>query len=171
MKYKVEKKHQNSKLCFVCGLKNDFGIKAGFFELENNQLAAIFTPCEKHQSYPERLHGGISSAILDETIGRAIMIEHEDIWGVTVELNVKFKRPVPYDVELKVVGRITAENKRFFEGTGELILPDGKIAVTAWGKYIKLPLEKIAEWDHDEEEWQVVAKENDPDEIELTFES
>ena len=167
MKHKVRKKHQNSKLCFVCGLKNNFGIKAGFYELENNELVATFTPGEKHQSYPGRLHGGIASAILDETIGRAIMIEHDEIWGVTVELNVKYKRPVPYDVELKVIGRITEQNKRFFEGTGELILPDGKVAVTAWGKYMKLPLEKIAEWDSDEEEWKVTPMESDPEEIEL----
>ena len=167
MKHKVRKKHQNSKHCFVCGLKNNFGIKAGFFELENNELVATFTPCEMHQSYPGRLHGGISTAILDETIGRAIMIEHADIWGVTVELNVKFKRPVPYDVELKVIGRITDQNKRFFEGTGELILPNGKVAVTAWGKYMKLPIEKISEWDNNEEDWMVVPRENDPKEIEL----
>ncbi len=167
MKHKVNKKHQNSKLCFVCGLKNDSGIKAVFFELDNNELVATFTPCEKHQSYPGRLHGGISSAILDETIGRAIMIEHEEIWGVTVEINVKYKRPVPYDVELKVVGRITNQNRRFFEGTGELILPDGKVAVTAWGKYMKLPLEKIADWDNDDEEWIVTKMENDPEEIEI----
>jgi len=167
MIHKIRKKHKNSKLCFVCGLKNDFGIKAGFFELENNELVATFTPCEKHQSYPGRLHGGIASAILDETIGRAIMIEHDDIWGVTVELQVKFKRPVPYGEELKIVGRITDQNKRFFEGTGELILPDGKIAVTAWGKYIKLPIDKIADFDHEEQEWKVVEMENDPDEIEI----
>ncbi len=167
MKHKVRKKHQNSKHCFVCGLKNEFGIKAGFYELDNDELVATFTPCEMHQSYPGRLHGGISTAILDETIGRAIMIEHEEIWGVTVELNVKFKRPVPYDVELKVVGRITEQNKRFFFGTGELILPNGKVAVTASGKYIKLPLDKIAEWDGDEEEWIVVPQESDPTEIEI----
>ena len=81
----------------MCGLKNDFGIHTEFYELENNELVAIFTPGENHQSYPGRLHGGIASTILDETIGRAIMIENENIWGVTIELNVKFKRPVPYD--------------------------------------------------------------------------
>ncbi|MCF7793978.1 MAG: PaaI family thioesterase [Candidatus Cloacimonetes bacterium] len=167
MIHKVRKKHQNSKLCFVCGLNNNFGIKAGFYELENNELVATFIPCELHQSYPGRLHGGISTAILDETIGRAIMIEHEEIWGVTVELNCKFRRPVPYDVELKVISRITNQNRRFFEGTGELILPNGEIAVTAWGKYIKLPIDKIADFDHEEQEWKVVEMETDPEEIEI----
>ena len=151
----------------MCGLKNKFGIHSEFFELENKELVAIFTPGENHQSYPGRLHGGIASTILDETIGRAIMIENENIWGVTIELNVKFKRPVPYGVELKVVGRITEQNKRFFFGSGELLLPDGSVAVTASGKYMKLSLDKIADFDHEEQEWKVVPKESDPIEIEV----
>ena len=167
MKHKVIRKHQNSKSCFVCGLKNDFGIHTEFFELENNELVAIFKPGKNHQSYPGRLHGGIASTILDETIGRAIMIEDENIWGVTIELNVKFKKPVPYDVELRVVGRITEQNKRFFFGSGELLLPDGSVAVKATGKYMKLSLDKITDFDHEEQEWIVVAKEHDPTEIEI----
>lgn len=135
--------------------------------MDNNELAATFTPCEKHQSYPGRLHGGIATAILDETIGRAIMIEHDEIWSVTVELQIKFKRPVPHDMELKVVGRITDQNKRFFVGTGELILPNGEVAVSARGKYMKLPIDKIADFDHEKEEWKVVEAKNDPQEIEF----
>ena len=42
-----------------------------------------------HQSYPGILHGGIISAILDETIGLAIMITEENVLGVTVELKLK----------------------------------------------------------------------------------
>ncbi|HPR17824.1 MAG TPA: PaaI family thioesterase [Candidatus Cloacimonadota bacterium] len=167
MKHKVTQKHQNSRLCFVCGLKNDYGLRAGFYALDNGELVATFTPDEKHQSYPGRMHGGIASAILDETIGRAIMITNPEIWGVTIELNVKFRKPVPYDMELKAVGRITNQNKRCFEGTGELLLPNGEIAVTAWGKYMKMPVEKITDWDDDEEEWQVVPLKSDPKEIEI----
>jgi len=32
-----------------------------------------------------------------------------------------------------------------FEGTGEIVLPNGDVAVTAFGKYMKMPLGKIAE--------------------------
>ncbi len=165
MELKIRKKHENSKMCFVCGLKNNFGLKAAFFELENDELAAVFTPDDRHQGYPGRLHGGIASAILDETIGRAIMIEDDNIWGVTVDLNVKFKKPVPLNVELKIISRITSQNKRFFEGTGELVLPNGDVAVTASGKYIKLPLDKIADFDEDEQEWKVVSFPEDPESI------
>jgi uncharacterized protein (TIGR00369 family) len=149
-------------------LKNQFGLKAQFYVSETKELIAIFKPEEFHQSYPGRLHGGIASAILDVTIGRAILNHYEqEIWGVTIELNVKFRKPIKLGQELKVIGRITKDEKRFFEGTGEIILPSGEIAVEAYGKYLKVPLEKITEFDPEEYEWRVVRTENDPTEIKI----
>lgn len=168
MIHKIIDKQKNSKLCFVCGLKNLFGLKASFYVSETKELIAVFKPRELHQSYPGRLHGGIASAILDETIGRAILNHYEnEVWGVTIELNVKFKKPIPLNEELKVIGRITKNESRIFEGTGEIILPNGQIAVEAWGKYLKVPLEKITGFDINENEWRVVRDKNDPEKIEL----
>jgi len=134
MQHKVITKQPNSKMCLVCGLKNPFGLHTSFFELDNEELLAIFAPREEHQSYPGRLHGGISSTILDETMGRAIMIKSTDeVWGVTVELNIRFKKPVPLDQELRAIGRITKDSNRFFEGTGELLLEDGTVAAEGQG--------------------------------------
>lgn len=168
MRYKVRKKQPNSRMCLVCGLKNEFGLYTSFYELENDELLAVFKPREVHQSYPGRLHGGIISTILDETIGRAIMIRHEHaFWGVTMEIAVRFKKPVPLDAELRVIGRITKDTRRIFEGTGEILLPDGTVAAEAWGKYMKLPLEKIADFKADEQDWQVVALPEDPGYVEI----
>ena len=59
---------------------------------------AVFTARDEHQSYPGRLHGGISATVLDETIGRAILIRSQgEVWGVTVEFTMRFKKPVPTD--------------------------------------------------------------------------
>jgi acyl-coenzyme A thioesterase PaaI-like protein len=168
LKRQVKRKQHNSKMCLVCGLKNPYGLKASFLELDTNELVAIFKPCDVHQSYPGRLHGGITTAILDETIGRAININREGImWGVTVEFTTQFKKPIPLDVELKVVGRITKENNRFFEGTGEVLLPDGAVAAVGVGKYLKLPVEKISDFDTDEQEWKVVTSDQDPKTVEF----
>ena len=164
----VTAKQPNSRMCLVCGLKNPFGLHTSFFELDNNELLAIFKPREEHQSYPGRLHGGIISTILDEAIGRAIMIQSEgDIWGVTVDLQIRFKKPVPLHEELRVIGRITKDSSRFFEGTGELLLQDGTIAAEGHGKYLKIPLEKIADFDVDHQEWRVVDSPDDPKEVTL----
>jgi acyl-coenzyme A thioesterase PaaI-like protein len=168
MRHKITGKQHNSKQCFICGLKNSSGLKASFFETEGNELIARFMPTEEHQSYPGRLHGGIASAILDETIGRAISIGiAEQIWGLTVELSVQFKKPIPLNKEVTVIGRIITQNSRFFEGTGEIVLDSGEIAVVAKGRYMKTPLSKIADFDPEENDWRVVQNDNDPKFIEL----
>jgi len=161
MEHKVKKKQQNSKTCLVCGLvKRTRIVKHPFYELDNDELVAIFKPLQEHQSYPGRLHGGIAAAILDETIGRVIMIEDEKMFGVTVDLNFKYRKPVPLDQELRVVARLTRNSSRIFEGTGEILLADGEAAVTGWGKYMKIPMAKMTEFDPEEEKWQVVLTEN-----------
>lgn len=168
MKYKVLKKQNISSNCLVCGIENDLGLKANFYELENNELVAICDTKEWHQSYPGRMHGGMSAAILDETIGRAISLSNDEIWGVTVSLDIKYKKPVPTDCTIKVVGRIIKENRKLFEGTGEIILPNGEIAVTATGKYMKMPVNKIIEnEDLLEKEWISVQDEEELNYIEL----
>ena len=168
MNHHVKRKQENSKMCLVCGLKNPYGLKASFYELDTDELVCIFKPRDVHQSYPGRLHGGITTAILDETIGRAIRSRNEDsMWGVTIEFTTKFKKPIPLNQELRVVGRITSETSRVFEGSGEILLPDGEVGAIGVGKYMKLPLERIADFDVDEQEWKITPLDADPKTIEL----
>jgi len=155
-------------MCFVCGLKNSAGLQASFYETEDGALVATLTPRTAHQSYPGRMHGGIASTILDETIGRAVMMGRDkEVWGVTLELKVEYKKPIPIGSELRVVARITEENSRFFSGRGEILLADGGVAVTASGRYMKVPIEKIAEFEESEFGWEVVKGEADPEYIDL----
>jgi uncharacterized protein (TIGR00369 family) len=149
----IESAQNVSRMCLVCGVENGAGLKGRFFVLENGELAGVFQAREEHQSYPGRLHGGIVSAILDETIGRAINVADTHTWGVTVEFTVKFRKPVPLDREVKAIGRITRDTSRIFEGTGEIVLEDGSVAAEAHGKYLKMPIEGIAAVEFSETEW------------------
>ncbi len=141
-----------SRMCLVCGRENVSGLHARFYELEDGELLGVFEPAEHHQSYPGRLHGGISSAILDETIGRAVNMSDPDAWGVTIELNLRYRKPVPIDGPVRAIGRITRDSSRLFEGSGEIVLDDGTVAVEATGRYLKQPIDRIAEGDF-EAEW------------------
>lgn len=162
---KVLAKQNISRMCMVCGKDNALGLDARFLELEDGELLGIFQPLEEHQSYPGRLHGGISSAILDETIGRAINVRDRGVWGVTVELSLKYRKPVPLGREIHAVGRITKDGTRLFEGSGEIRLDDGSVAVEAHGRYMKLPIERIAEGDLSQD-W-IADQRPAPDDVEL----
>jgi uncharacterized protein (TIGR00369 family) len=141
-----------SRMCVVCGRDNDSGLKARFFELEDGELLGVFTPLRQHQGYPGRLHGGLASALLDETMGRAINATEPDAWGVTVKLSVKFRKPVPLDHDVRAVARITKVGSRLFEGASEIVLANGSVAVEATGTYMKLPIDRISDGDF-EAEW------------------
>ena len=163
---KIINKQSNAKHCFVCGVGNPIGLHAKFFETDEREVVALFTPTANHQGYPIRLHGGVAASILDETIGRAIQIDAPDIWGVTAELNVSYKKPLPCDSELRAVGRVTKQNRMLYEGTGEIYTPDGEIAISAKAKYYKMSIRKISEgFNHDD--WQVYSDDNDPTEIDI----
>jgi acyl-coenzyme A thioesterase PaaI-like protein len=153
-----------SRMCMVCGRDNPWSLKARFYELEGDELLGVFAMQEIHQSYPGRVHGGVVTAMLDETIGRAVALGDPTVFGVTVELNVKFRKPVPIDPELRVLARITTDpTRRLYEGTGEIVLPDGTVVAEAWGRYLRMPIEKIADGDF-ESEWFEDMRER-PDQI------
>lgn len=164
---KLVKKQPNSRMCFICGLENSMGLKGKFFETEDGEVVCIFNAPEEHQSYPGRMHGGVSGAILDEVIGRAVQVDDPDMWGVTAELNISYKKPVPYGVELKAVGRITKQNRLLFEGTGEIYTPEGEVAATASGRYVKMKIDKITDDGFGGDDWKVHLDIDDPDEIDI----
>lgn len=164
---KVTKKQKAAKECIVCGMETGAGIRAQFFELEDGTIAALATARDIHQSYPGRVHGGMITALLDETAGRAINISEPDTWAVTAELTTRYKAPVPYDVPLIITGRVEKNSRRLFVASGEIILPDGTVAATSEGKYIKLALSDISDFDQESDDWKLYPCEDDPTEIEI----
>jgi acyl-coenzyme A thioesterase PaaI-like protein len=145
MKYRVLKKQYNSKMCFVCGTENKLGLHTDFYELDNQKLVGILKGIDQHQSYPLRMHGGIITALLDETIGRAIQIASPDAWGITASITVKFLKPVPLDEPLKVVGYVTSNRRLLFEGVGYMCDEQLNILATAEAKYFKKDVSEITD--------------------------
>lgn len=141
---KVLRKQNNSKMCLVCGVNNSSGLKAPFYEMEDHTVVSLFQFSENHQSYPERTHGGMVSSMLDEIIGRAIWIDEPVTWGVTMELNVKYRKPVPYNKPLKAIGRIIKNTNRGFIGTGEIYDMEGNLLAEGKAMYFKMPLNRIS---------------------------
>ena len=165
MKRKITGVQNISRMCMVCGTENRAGLKAHFWELDSGELLGTFQPLPEHQGYPGRLHGGIAATLLDETMGRAVTMRDPNAWGVTIELTVRFRKPVPLDADVRAIGRITKDSSRLFESAGEIVLDDGSVAVEATGKYIKMSVERIAEGDFGEQ-WFDDGRPA-PDEIDL----
>jgi len=146
-------------------MKNGSGLKVAFYDTVDErgrpELVARFTGRHQHQGYPGRMHGGVATGILDEVIGRAINAGTAGAvtWGVAIDLATSFRQPVPLDVELLARGRITRDRSRLFEGSGEIYLPDGTVAVSATGRYFKMALAEISDVDPEALGWRVYEDE------------
>lgn len=142
---KVVSKQSNSRMCIICGMDNPYGLKAQFYNMEDGSVMTIFKFKEEHQSYPERVHGGLIAAMLDELGLRASWTKSEDIWGVTMSLEVKYRKPVPYNTELVGRGKVKRETSKFLSIDTEILDKKGEVLANAEVKYIKLSVNNIAE--------------------------
>lgn len=134
-------KQPNSHDCFICGTQNPIGLNVAFWQQEERVVTRVILR-EEHQSYPGVAHGGIVTALLDETMGRAI-IGLRDAFAFTAKLEMKFHRPTPLDTPLLVSGWIAKERRGWFQTEGTVVVEaSGEMVASAIGTFVFLPGEQ-----------------------------
>ncbi len=141
---KVVGKQRNSKMCFICGMDNPIGLKAQFYNMEDGSVMTKFQYREEHQSFPQRVHGGLIATMLDELGLRALWAKgSEERFGVTLSMESKFRKPVPYNEILIGKGLVKKETSKFITIDTEIFNTSGDLLANAEVKYIKLDINKI----------------------------
>lgn len=144
--------------CFVCGRDNPFSLKMFFYrEAEGSCFSTVTIPGQ-YQSYPGVTHGGVVAAILDEASGRAIN-QDPDLFMVTMELTVRYRRPVPLEQPLKVVGTLIKRRGKVATAKGELFDMDGNLLAESNGMFVDLPQEQQDQMLEGMEGWRVYPDE------------
>ncbi|MGN0168212.1 MAG: PaaI family thioesterase [Acetatifactor sp.] len=150
---KVISKQRNSKMCIVCGMDNPIGLHAQFYNMEDGSVMTLFQYTEDYQSFPLRVHGGLIATMLDELGLRALWTGgSEDVFGVTMSMEVKYRKPVPYEEELIGRGIVERETPKFATIQTGIYDKKGTLLANAEVKYIKLDVSQIAEGVDDHEE-------------------
>lgn len=147
-------KQPNSRMCFLCGIENPIGLKLTFYTDDEGRCIARYQPKPEHQGYPGQLHGGIVSALLDETMGR--VMAPQDKWAMTGRLEIRFRKPVPLDQELTILGELTRNRSRAYEARGEIQLADGTTLIKGEGMYVYIPDEAVEQAKQELDFWEVV---------------
>ncbi len=144
---KVTSKQRNSRMCAICGMDNKYGLRAQFYNMEDGSVMTKFKYREEHQSYPGRVHGGLITAMLDEMGLRALWAKEgtEESFGVTLSLDTKYRKPVPYNTEIIGKGIVIKENSKFFVVDSQILDLEGNVLANGTIKYIKLDVNKISE--------------------------
>lgn len=141
--------------CFACGKNNPIGLKLEWFnDYENKQIETTFTLSDDYCSYPGTVHGGIIATILDETSGRAILLDNDfNRLMVTLKMEVVYKHNTPTNIPLKAVGRVIRDGGSRAQVEGEIILPDGTVSAKCTSLLFKIPQAVKDKWGPEAEEW------------------
>ena len=141
--------------CFACGKNNPLGLKLEWFnDYENKQIETTFTLSDDYCSYPGTVHGGIIATILDETSGRAILLDNDfSRLMVTLKMEVVYKHNTPTNTPLKAVGRVIRDGGSRAQVEGEIILPDGTVSAKCTSLLFKIPQAVKDKWGTEAEEW------------------
>ena len=141
--------------CFACGKNNPFGLHLEWYNnYEEKQVETTFTLGDNYCSYPGTVHGGIIATILDETSGRAILLDNDfNNLMVTLKMEVVYKHNTPTNTPLKAVGRVVKGGHGRAQVEGEILLPDVTVCAKCTSLLYKLPEEVRSKWGAEEEEW------------------
>ena len=124
-------------MCFVCGEKNERGLKLSFeFNKENKRIKTIFKPQEWQQGFGGIIHGGFLATLLDEVM---VKLSYEvGIPAVTAEMNIRFKEAARIDKDIIVTGEIIRETKRIIYTKANAKYREGNIVAQAEGKLVRV---------------------------------
>ena len=68
-------------------------------------LQGCFTPTEEQQGYNGRMHGGVIAALADAAMAQCLMGHGID--GYTIDLSVKYRKPVMLHTPTQIISLIT----------------------------------------------------------------
>ena len=119
-------------MCFACGPKNSRGLKL-YFNHKDNGVDTSFEFNSAYQGFPNYMHGGIISTILDETMNRAAL--SQNYWVLTAQLEIKFKKPILINQTIYAYGEIKRKIGKLILIESFIKLPDNSIAATATGNF------------------------------------
>ena len=123
--------------CFGCGQANHSGLRMRFRQTDEG-AEADYTVGDMYNGTPGVVHGGIQAALLDEVMGICTHAAYPDDRIVTADFRLRYRRPVPTNVQLLIRGRITKDEPPSVFLEGEIVSAEGDVLTTAEARWRRL---------------------------------
>ena len=117
------------EMCFACGENNPIGLHLHFYALPHGCLC-FFTPSHEHQSYNDRMHGGLIMTLMDEVMGNYLFL-NTGIPAYTGKMETRFRSPVIIGETVKVICREVKKKGLLAVMEAQVIHEDGSVAAEA----------------------------------------
>jgi len=103
------------------------------------------------------VHGGIVASLVDEALGRVHMGSDLDNprFMFTAKLSVNYRKPVPTNKPIRVVGHAAKSKKRTATSIAEVFGPDGELLAEAEAVLVNVPQETLQSVDLETLGWKI----------------
>ena len=122
--------------CFVCGQDNPHGLRLVITHPEPGCAETELVIPERFSGWERLTHGGLLATLLDEAMAYACINRAGN--AVTVEITVRYLKPVEVGQKVRVRGRVLAVKGRVVETEGEIQGPDGQVAARGKARFLLL---------------------------------
>ena len=110
------------------------------FDFDKGWIKVGFAPRPEFRNLAGHIQGGFISAMLDDTIGPAILIKTRGTFmGPTIDLHTHFLSPLKLG-PVTAEGRVTKLGKRVAFTEGQLFDVDGKLCARATSSTLLIPM-------------------------------
>jgi acyl-coenzyme A thioesterase PaaI-like protein len=136
-------------MCFGCSPHNERGLKLTFTQVSTGGVAGTYTAPAYTCGAPGIVHGGFQATLLDEAIGFAVHAYDESTgvldgdeaaWRnvVTVEFDLRYRRPVPTEVELGLRAEVVRARGRDYLSVAEIVDAADEVLTSATAKWRRI---------------------------------
>jgi uncharacterized protein (TIGR00369 family) len=122
--------------CFVCGKKNELGLKLVFTYPRPGRAEAACTVPEHFSGWRRLVHGGLLSTLLDEVMAHACLSGEGA--AVTMELTVRFLKPLEVGELVRISGEIQEVKGRILVTRGEVLNSSGETVARGSARFLKV---------------------------------
>jgi acyl-coenzyme A thioesterase PaaI-like protein len=120
--------------CFACGPTNPIGMHVHFDRGDDADVIARVHLAPEYQGWRGIAHGGIVMALLDEAMAHAAGFAGHR--GVTANVSVRFRKPVPLETPIEVRGRVTWQRRNVLGVEGWITNAGGNLLARAEGSFV-----------------------------------
>jgi acyl-coenzyme A thioesterase PaaI-like protein len=121
--------------CFVCGKQNLQGLQLDFlYDAEQGEMCTRCSFAPFRQGYEHIVHGGFVSMLLDEVMAKACL--QRELVAVTVQFEVRFRKPVYVSEEVAFRGRVLEVRGRRIKAEARCLGEGGEERATATALFL-----------------------------------
>ena len=122
--------------CFCCGKQNSRGLQLEYRYPQKGKAETKCTIPAYFTGWKRITHGGFLAMLLDETMAHSCI--SQAITGVTVDMQVRYLKPVEVGERIRITGQVARIKSRIIETEAEVCDEAGEVVARGSARFLKM---------------------------------